>query len=179
MVASEVKTLAGQTAKATGDIAERVAAVQGSAANALAAIDGIGGAIVELEAIAAAIAQGMEAQSASIAAVAAAVAGASDSAQAVNGRVAGSVSVLDDNRMNGAMIHGASGNLVAAMEGLREQITAYLRSKVPEADRRADPRVAVRCAAVLHLPDGRTLPAALLSLPYFSFMVFYNLFANC
>ena len=166
VVASEVKTLAGQTAKATGDIAERVAAVQGSAANALAAIDGIGGAIVELEAIAAAIAQGMEAQSASIAAVAAAVAGASDSAEAVNGRVAGSVSVLDDNRMNVAMIHGASGNLVAAMDGLREQITAYLRSKVPEADRRADPRVPVHCAAVLHLPEGRTLPAALGNLSF-------------
>jgi len=166
VVASEVKSLAGQTAKATGDIAERVAAVQGSAANALAAIDGIGDAIVELEAIAAAIAQGMEAQSASIAAVAAAVAGASDSAQAVNARIAGSVSVLDDNRMNVAMIHGASGNLVAAMDGLREGITAHLRSQVPEADRRTEPRVPVRRPAMLHLPDGGTLPATLGNLSF-------------
>jgi methyl-accepting chemotaxis protein len=166
VVAGEVKGLAGQTARATGDIAERVAAVQGNAGSALAAIDGIARGIGELEAIAAAIAEGMETQSQAIAAVAAAVAGASDSASAVNSRVAASASVLDENRMNVAMIHGATGNLVAAMDGLREGITSYLRRQVPAADRRSEPRLEVRRPAMLHLPDGRTLPANLANLSF-------------
>ncbi|AIQ93864.1 methyl-accepting chemotaxis protein [Methylobacterium oryzae] len=51
VVAAEVKALAGQTAKATGEIGTQIAAVQAETARAVAAIDGIGGTIEQLSAL--------------------------------------------------------------------------------------------------------------------------------
>ena len=51
VVAAEVKALAEQTARATGEIGTQIAAVQAETARAVAAIDGIGGTIEELSAI--------------------------------------------------------------------------------------------------------------------------------
>jgi methyl-accepting chemotaxis protein len=164
VVAGEVKSLAGQTARATGDIAERVGAVQASASSALAAIDGIAEAIRHLDAISEAIAGGMDRQASAIGEVAAAVEGASGSARQVSARVAGTVAELDDNRMNVAMIHGASGNLVAALLGLQERISHFVRENLQEAQRRRTTRHKLQRPAALRLPDGKALQGKLQNL---------------
>ncbi|HQS10286.1 MAG TPA: HAMP domain-containing methyl-accepting chemotaxis protein, partial [Xanthobacteraceae bacterium] len=64
VVAQEVKQLAGQTAKATADIAERVSGIQESTGDVLGAITGFSRTIVELNAGSLAIAAAMDEQNA-------------------------------------------------------------------------------------------------------------------
>ena len=64
VVAQEVKTLAGQTAKATADIAAQVTAIQGASGEVVTAIAGIGGVIEEIRGILASISAATEEQSA-------------------------------------------------------------------------------------------------------------------
>jgi methyl-accepting chemotaxis protein len=63
VVAGEVKTLAGQTAKATADIAARVAAIQSATEQAVQAIQGVRGTIGEMREISRFVATTMENQS--------------------------------------------------------------------------------------------------------------------
>src|SRR5690349_15323039 len=62
VVAQEVKTLAGQTAKATGDIAEQIAAIQGSTKTAVAAVREIGQSMSGINEVTSAIAAAVEEQ---------------------------------------------------------------------------------------------------------------------
>ncbi len=64
VVAQEVKTLAGQTAKATADIAAQVTAIQGASGEVVTAIAGIGRVIEEIRGILASISAATEEQSA-------------------------------------------------------------------------------------------------------------------
>ena len=62
VVAQEVKTLAGQTAKATNDIAEQIAAIQGSTKGAVEAVREIGAAMRGINEVTSAIASAVEQQ---------------------------------------------------------------------------------------------------------------------
>ncbi len=62
VVAQEVKTLAGQTAKATSEIAEQIAAIQGSTRNAVDAVREIGQAMRGINEVTTAIAAAVEEQ---------------------------------------------------------------------------------------------------------------------
>ena len=62
VVASEVKSLANQTAKATEDISRQISGIQGSAGDAVGAIEAINGVIGQLSETAAAIAGAVEEQ---------------------------------------------------------------------------------------------------------------------
>ncbi len=62
VVAQEVKALAGQTAKATSEIASHIAKVQDSTQSAVDAIDGIGGIVREVAQITAQVAEQVRAQ---------------------------------------------------------------------------------------------------------------------
>jgi methyl-accepting chemotaxis protein len=64
VVAQEVKTLAGQTAKATADIAAQVTAIQSASGEVVTAIAGIGRVIEEIRGILATISAAVEEQSA-------------------------------------------------------------------------------------------------------------------
>ncbi len=64
VVAAEVKNLAGQTAKATEEIAAQIAAIQGSTGEAVAAIRGISNTIAQMSEISAEIAASVEQQNA-------------------------------------------------------------------------------------------------------------------
>jgi len=62
VVAQEVKSLAGQTAKATNEIAEQIAAIQGSTKSAVAAVREIGEAMRGINEVTSAIASAVEEQ---------------------------------------------------------------------------------------------------------------------
>src|SRR6476659_1618376 len=62
VVASEVKTLASQTAKATDEISSHIAGMQGATAESVAAIKEIGGTIAQISSIASTIASAVEEQ---------------------------------------------------------------------------------------------------------------------
>ena len=87
VVAHEVKTLANQTARATGEIAGRVAAIQEAIGDTVSRIDAIGAAIHGMEAVAGDIAAAVEEQTAATSEIAQTVAVTSDQAHEVRNRM--------------------------------------------------------------------------------------------
>ncbi len=83
VVASEVKSLAHQTSKATGEIGAQIGQIQAATREAVAAIQGIAGTITELSGISAAIAAAVEQQSAATQEIARNVQQATNGAQEV------------------------------------------------------------------------------------------------
>jgi methyl-accepting chemotaxis protein len=84
VVASEVKNLANQTAHATEEIAQQVAAIQGETKTAVAAIQGISSIVGEINQIASAIAAAIEQQGSATREIARNVEGASSGTQSVS-----------------------------------------------------------------------------------------------
>ncbi|MBP2233345.1 methyl-accepting chemotaxis protein [Azospirillum agricola] len=87
VVASEVKSLANQTAKATDDISAQIASVQGATKEAVAAIVEIDRVITEMSEIAAAIASAVEEQGAATAEISRNVQEAARGTQEVNSTI--------------------------------------------------------------------------------------------
>jgi len=81
VVAAEVKSLAGQTAKATEEIAEQVGGIQTAVAGTTMAIEQVNTIISDMAAIAAAVAATVEQQTTAVAAIAEGVSRASDEAR--------------------------------------------------------------------------------------------------
>ncbi|WP_119304214.1 methyl-accepting chemotaxis protein [Dongia deserti] len=84
VVASEVKNLANQTAHATEEIAQQIAAIQGETKTAVTAIQGISGIVGEINQIAAAIAAAIEQQDSATREIARNVEGASSGTRSVS-----------------------------------------------------------------------------------------------
>ncbi len=91
VVAGEVKDLAQQTATATEDISERIAAIQGEASAAAGAIEGIGAVINQVNEYQTTIASAVEEQTATTAEISHGVAAAAAGMQEITGNVAGLV----------------------------------------------------------------------------------------
>ena len=89
VVAQEVKALATQTARATGDIRVQIEAVQAATAQAVRAVQGIGSTVGEVEAVAAAISATVDQQRGATQEIAANVSEAARGTQAVSVNIAG------------------------------------------------------------------------------------------
>lgn len=89
VVAAEVKNLATQTAKATGDITSQVAAIQDATRASVQAIQAIGGTITRVNQIAAAIAAAVEQQGAATREIARNVMQASEGTSQVSNHIVG------------------------------------------------------------------------------------------
>ncbi|MFN3688980.1 methyl-accepting chemotaxis protein [Salinarimonas sp.] len=83
VVAQEVKSLANQTARATGEIAEQIAAMQETTARAVSAVDEIGGVVREIDAISAEISAAVDRQAVATAQIAERVGSAAERTRAV------------------------------------------------------------------------------------------------
>ncbi|WP_042702391.1 methyl-accepting chemotaxis protein, partial [Azospirillum sp. B506] len=83
VVAEEVRSLAGQTARATEEIAQQVQAVRTTAQGAVSAIDGIGRTISRIDEITAMVAAALEEQSAATDEIARSIGHASDAVQSI------------------------------------------------------------------------------------------------
>ncbi|KMO29085.1 methyl-accepting chemotaxis protein [Methylobacterium aquaticum] len=96
VVAAEVKELAGQTAKATGEITQRIGDIQGATTDAVAAIATINTAVAELSRLTLAIASAVEQQAASTQEVSSNIVAVADAANAT-GRIAESVRTVSES----------------------------------------------------------------------------------
>ena len=122
VVAAEVKQLAAQTARATGDIGGHVAAVRAAGESAAAAIRGIGSVVAEVDGVAASIAVAVGQQSAATQEIASNVAGAAGavaSASADAGALQDAAGRADDAA---ARVRGASDALAGQAAGLRRRV---------------------------------------------------------
>ncbi len=114
VVASEVKSLSDQTAKATEEISAQVAAMQAATTTSVGAINGIAETIRQVAQIATAIAGAVEEQSTATREIAINVAQAADGTQQVSGSIEG---VSEAARQSSA----ASGDLLQASAELSRQ----------------------------------------------------------
>ncbi len=117
VVANEVKSLAGQTAHATEEIAAQVRQIQGATGEAVAAVQGIGAVIERVGTIAASIAAAVETQSAATAEIARNVQQAASGTREVSHGI-------DQVRQNAATTGNSAGQVLAAAADVATQADA-------------------------------------------------------
>jgi methyl-accepting chemotaxis protein len=126
VVATEVKSLADQTATATDEISSQIGAIQSATEHAVEAIKGISGTINELSEISAAIASAVEEQSAATREIAQSVeqaaAGTADVSQNITGVTSGAQQTGDA----ASQVLEAASELSKQAETLRGQVDGFL-----------------------------------------------------
>ena len=126
VVASEVKTLASQTAKATEEIRTQIAAIQGETRQAVAAIESICGTIMEVNDISASIAAAVEQQGSATREIARNVQEAAAGTTKVSQNIAGITAATRETGGAAARVLESTGRLVAKSKLLREEVGGFL-----------------------------------------------------
>ncbi|MBL8805715.1 MAG: HAMP domain-containing protein [Rhodospirillales bacterium] len=126
VVASEVKNLASQTAKATEEISQQIASIQTETGDSVSAIESIGGTIREIDQITAAIAAAIEEQAAATQEISRNVQQASAGTQEVSANIAGVNQAADQSGRVASDVRNAAGSLSSDARALRERIDSFL-----------------------------------------------------
>lgn len=167
VVASEVKTLAGQTARATEGIGRQVSTIQAAVSDAVAAVRAVSGAVGDLNAISTAIASAVEEQGAATQEISAQVQAVSRQTEAMMAgldRVAG---VADRSTASGREVQQAAGNVAEVSDTLRKEVDFFLGAMLDErGERRRYERIDCAGAPVTIVMSDRTaaVPAKLIDL---------------
>jgi methyl-accepting chemotaxis protein len=128
LVASEVKALANQTAKATEDIGAQIARVQEVTRSAVAAIQTISGTIGEMNGIAATIASAIEQQGAATQEIARNVQHAAEGTQQVTASIGEVEQAATAAGAAADQVLDAAGGLAQEAEDLNREVAAFLVS---------------------------------------------------
>jgi methyl-accepting chemotaxis protein len=126
VVAAEVKSLAGQTAKATEEIAEQIGSIQSAAADAVQAIEQVNAIIRDMSSIATMVAATVDQQNSAVAQIAEGVSRASGEARTgaeAMSRVAG---VTTDARATAADVKALADAVAVEAEGLEAEVRQFL-----------------------------------------------------
>ncbi|BBE73164.1 methyl-accepting chemotaxis protein [Oharaeibacter diazotrophicus] len=128
VVAHEVKNLAGQTARATEQIAAQVAAIQASTREAVGAIGGIAEVMADVNRTTVAIAAAVEEQGAATAEISRTVVDASADTRVVSDGVAVVTAAIDGTRAAAAHVEGAAAVVVDRAAALERAIDGFLEA---------------------------------------------------
>jgi len=126
VVASEVKTLAGQTAQATQEIGERIAQIQSATKEAVGAIDGITSTIEEVGVIAAAIGAAIEQQGAATAEIARNVTQTAEATRDVTANIGGVSNAANETGHAAGHVLAAASDLSKQAEQLASEVNTFL-----------------------------------------------------
>jgi methyl-accepting chemotaxis protein len=126
VVAAEVKELAGQTAKATDEIAGQVSAIQSATADCVAAIGDISQTIRDISGIATTIAAAVEEQDSATREIARSVQQAAAGTSEVSQNVAGASRAAAQSRAQADNVLVAAGELGQHAAGLFKSVDAFL-----------------------------------------------------
>ncbi|MBL8834666.1 MAG: nitrate- and nitrite sensing domain-containing protein [Alphaproteobacteria bacterium] len=126
VVASEVKSLATQTARATDEIGQQIAAIQGATQESVAAIKAIAGTIGSINEIATTIASAVEEQGAATQEIARNVQQAAAGTQDVSANIGGVIAAAGETGAAAAQVQSAAGELSQQSEALRHQVDEFL-----------------------------------------------------
>ncbi|GGF36735.1 chemotaxis protein [Aliidongia dinghuensis] len=126
VVASEVKSLANQTARATEDIAAQVDAIRSVAQEAIAAIERIGGTIREVHEVATAIAAVAEQQQASTREISRNTAEAARGTREVSGTIDRVSGGADHTQTAASQVQAAAASLGREADTLRASVGAFV-----------------------------------------------------
>ncbi len=126
VVAHEVKNLAGQTGRATEDIAAQISSVQAETQEAVRAIEGISQTIGRINEMATAIAGAVEEQGAATAEIARNVEQASTGTREVSSNIAGVAQAAAETGRMSQNVFVAANSLLAESETLRAVVDGFL-----------------------------------------------------
>ncbi len=126
VVASEVKSLAGQTAKATEEIAAQIGAIQSATTEAVDAIQGIGTTIGEISEIATTITSAVDQQSSATKEIAAGVQQAASGTQEVSQNIAGVTQAAGETGEAATQVLDAAVKQAKEAEELRRRVDKFL-----------------------------------------------------
>jgi methyl-accepting chemotaxis protein len=126
VVASEVKSLAGQTAKATTEISEQIAAIQAASDETVAAIKNVVDVITEIDQIGIAIASAIEEQGSATKEISRSVQEAARGTQEVNSNITGVQKAADDTGDAAHQVLGAAEQLSSQSRDLAGQVNRFL-----------------------------------------------------
>jgi methyl-accepting chemotaxis protein len=126
VVAAEVKNLANQTAKATEEIGNQIAGIQGSTKDAVGAIQAIGKVIGEINQISSAIAAAVEEQGAATKEIARNVEQASVGTKEVSSNIAGVTQAAGETGSAANQVLEASRELAQQADSLKTLIQKFL-----------------------------------------------------
>jgi len=142
VVAQEVKALAEQTSKATGDIASQIASVQNATEQSVSAISAISEKIHKVEEVSGVIASAIEEQNAVTADISAAISTASDGTVRSREQTAMVASSIQTTSGKAEIVRSAAGSLQEARDQLNQTIQRFLESvSHQDEDRRETTRV--------------------------------------
>ncbi|MEZ5919223.1 MAG: methyl-accepting chemotaxis protein [Alphaproteobacteria bacterium] len=126
VVASEVKALAAQTAKATEEIEQQVGATQKSTQKTVEAISHVTETIEKMSEIATSIAAAMEEQSAAMDEIVRSTQGAADSTNIVTGVASNVTKSASQTKAAANDLKSATGRIVQRAENLRGELEVFL-----------------------------------------------------
>jgi methyl-accepting chemotaxis protein len=126
VVASEVKSLANQTAKATEGITSQVAAIQGSTGEAVDTIKGIGQIIQQMAEIANSVASAVKEQGAATAEIARNVQQAATGTKDVSSNIAGVSAAAEESGKTAEDVLESTARLTAESEALSGEVGRFL-----------------------------------------------------
>ena len=126
VVAAEVKTLADQTAKATGEIGDQVGGIQAATDDSVSAIKAIGETIAQMSEIATAIASAVEEQNASTQDIATNIQQVAIGTQEVSSSIAGVTGAADVTGQVASQVLEAASELSDQAEVLRGEVGKFL-----------------------------------------------------
>ncbi|MBE0531034.1 MAG: methyl-accepting chemotaxis protein [Rhodospirillales bacterium] len=128
VVASEVKNLANQTAKATDEIGAQIAGIQSATQEAVAAIDSITKTISKINEVNSGVASAVEEQGAATQEIARNVEQAAAGTQEVSSNIGGVSQAANETGAAAGQINRAAGELSQQSETLRTEVNRFLAS---------------------------------------------------
>jgi len=149
VVASEVKSLAQQTAKATSEIAQQISEIQEATSRSVDSIDAIGEAIRNVDRVSSAIAAAIEEQSAVTREIARTVEETSSAAREVAQQIATVSHEAVETGHRATEIQHGSAEITRKIDDLHTVLVRVIRTSTTEVDRRENERVAIDRAGTL------------------------------
>lgn len=140
VVAGEVKKLAGQTEKATEEIARQIAQIQQATTDTVGAVARISGKVGQIDEVSAAIAAAMEQQSDATREISRSVAEAATAAQSVTEVMAGVLQIAAEASGKARRLRAEAGGLAERASHSRSSMVHSVRTSVAEAERRTHHR---------------------------------------
>ena len=126
VVAAEVKSLAGQTAKATEEIAEQIGSIQSAAADAAQAIEQVNAIIREMSSIATMVAATVDQQNSAVASIAEGVSRASGEARTGAEAMVRVAGVTTDARSTAGDVKALADSVAVEAESLEAEVRQFL-----------------------------------------------------
>ena len=143
VVAHEVKTLAGQTAKATAEIGQNISLIQASTRNAVSAVREIGGAVRDINEVTSNIAGAVDQQDAATREISVNAQSAAQGNETLVINISSLSESIAETDKAAASVFAASSELTSTAEILSREVDKFFRNlRVDPLDRDGDARIA-------------------------------------